>query len=42
MSFSGNKDEREQKQKAAELQDERQELMAKVDSENHVLTKGTL
>ena len=28
--FSGNKDEREQKQKAAELQDERQELMAKV------------
>ncbi|MHB1453238.1 MAG: transposase [Saccharofermentanales bacterium] len=28
--FTGNKDEREQKQKATELQDERQELMAKV------------
>lgn len=28
--FTGNKEEREQKQKAAELQDERQELMAKV------------
>jgi transposase-like protein len=29
-AFSGNKDEREQKQKASDLQDERQELMAKV------------
>ena len=28
--FSGNKEERDQKQKATELQDERQELMAKV------------